>query len=71
MTKAIIKVGVQLAFVSVFCITLDGSNEEYHLTGNVKWCKQNESEIDYGVGIQLKNRVGISTDLNNWKQLAS
>ena len=50
------------------CVTLEGSNEEYHLTGDVKWCKQNTEKSNYGVGIQLKNRVGTPTDLNNWKQ---
>ena len=50
------------------CVTLEGSNEQYHLTGDVKRCEQNDSQTNYGVDIQLKNRAGTPTDLNSWKQ---
>ena len=50
-------------------VTINGSDREYKLTGDVKWCKQNKSSFTYGVGIQLKSRSGTPTDLDDWKRL--
>lgn len=49
-------------------IKVNGSNKEYLLTGDVKWCKPGQG-ISHSVGIQLKKRAGTPTDLENWKSL--
>jgi hypothetical protein len=51
------------------CISIDGSDKEFHLTGDVKWCRQNKSTFNFAVGIQLKTRAGTPTDLDDWKRL--
>lgn len=50
-------------------ITVAGSDKEFLLTGDVKWCRQNKSSFHYAVGIQLKTRAGTPTDLDEWKRL--
>lgn len=49
-------------------ITVVGSNREYLVTGDVKWCKPTTG-ITHAVGIQLKSRAGTPTDLDDWKKL--
>ena len=49
-------------------ILIKDSKREFMVTGNVKWCKPTTG-ISHSVGIQLKNRAGTATDLNDWKLL--
>ena len=49
-------------------IKINGSNKEYLVTGDVKWCKPSAG-ISHAVGIQLKKRAGTPTDLDDWKNL--
>lgn len=49
-------------------IKVNGSNKEYLVTGDVKWCRPG-SGISHAVGIQLKKRSGTPTDLADWKSL--
>ena len=49
-------------------ITVKDSSRQFSLTGNVKWCKPGTG-ISHNVGIQLKDRAGTPTDLNDWKTL--
>jgi len=49
-------------------IKVNGSDSEYLVTGDVKWCKPGTG-ISHAVGIQLKKRSGTPTDLANWKSL--
>ncbi len=49
-------------------IKINGSEKEFLVTGDVKWCKAGAG-ISHAVGIQLKKRSGTPTDLANWKSL--
>lgn len=49
-------------------IKVNGSNKEYLVTGDVKWCRSGTG-ITHHVGIQLKKRAGTPTDLADWKSL--
>jgi len=49
-------------------IKVNGSEKEFLVTGDVKWCKPGTG-ISHAVGIQLKKRSGTPTDLANWKSL--
>jgi len=49
-------------------IKINGSEKEFLVTGDVKWCKPGTG-ISHAVGIQLKKRSGTPTDLANWKSL--
>lgn len=49
-------------------ISLRDSNQEFFVTGNINWCKPSTG-ISHTISIQLKNRSGTPTDLNNWKIL--
>ena len=49
-------------------IKVNGSDKEYLVTGDVKWCKPSAG-ISHAVGIQLKKRSGTPTDLADWKSL--
>ena len=49
-------------------IKVNGSDKEYLVTGDVKWCRPGQG-ITHNVGIQLKKRAGTPTDLDDWKSL--
>ena len=49
-------------------IKINGSEKEYLVTGDVKWCRPGTG-ITHNVGIQLKKRSGTPTDLTDWKSL--
>lgn len=70
------KSGVQIISEELFAvksvldisIKVNNSKIEYQLTGNVKWCRPGKG-IGHSVGIQLKERSGTATDLDDWKSL--
>ena len=49
-------------------VTINDSDREFLVTGDVKWCKHSTS-LMHSVGIQLKSRAGTPTDLEEWKNL--
>jgi len=49
-------------------ISIKDSTKEFLVTGDVKWCKPTLGSA-FSVGIQLKNRAGTPTDLDDWKNL--
>ncbi|MDH5425588.1 MAG: PilZ domain-containing protein [Gammaproteobacteria bacterium] len=49
-------------------ISLKDSRQKFFVTGDINSCKPG-SGVAHTIGIQLKNRSGTPTDLENWKTL--
>lgn len=47
------------------CVELKGQVKRYLLTGESRWCRYNEAQQKYEVGIAIRN--GVGTDSSEWK----
>ncbi|VAW58626.1 hypothetical protein MNBD_GAMMA11-895 [hydrothermal vent metagenome] len=48
-------------------VTLKDNHKKYFLTGNVRWCSEENEDGLYQIGVVLRERSDTVTDLNSWR----
>lgn len=49
-------------------VTLHEQNKKFFLTGNVRWCRPDETGSGFQVGLVLRERTDTVTDLVSWRK---
>lgn len=66
--RILLPVAIKLDSVLDVWVTLHNENTKYFLTGNVRWCRENDEGEGYLIGLVLRERTDTITDLSGWKK---